>query len=180
MTTPYRNQPKYTSGEKREMSEKRKESERRLDNLKGRSGNCNWCLCNECESMPTDTESLCCHESETISSVRRSLQCITLHESFGHYVLSIEGLNIARHSFILHSKDSEVRAKFRDTSNKMYRHVAYKQFVYWINSWVTLGKNNRIVIPSCVIKSIREEYPEADGIYTGYKQAPEHDADYFY
>ena len=105
MTTPYRNQPKYTSEEKREMGEKRKESERRLDNLKERSSNCNWCLCtpNECESMPTDTESFCCHESESISSVRTSLQCITLHESFGHYALSIAGLNIARQSAQFHT-----------------------------------------------------------------------------
>ena len=46
---------------------------------------------------------------------------------------------------------------------------AYRQLVHWVYS--RLGRGIRKVIPSCVIAAVRHEFPEADGIYTGFKLA---------
>ena len=50
-----------------------------------------------------------------------------------------------------------------------YRLAAYRQFVHWTYS--RLGRGIRKVIPSCVVAAVRHEFPEADGIYTGFKLA---------
>ena len=52
---------------------------------------------------------------------------------------------------------------------RSYRLAAYRQFTYWI--YGKLGKKNRIPIPSCVVKAVRHQYPEEDGIYEGYHEA---------
>ncbi|KAE9524465.1 hypothetical protein AGLY_015186 [Aphis glycines] len=79
---------------------------------------------------------------------------------------------------ILHDNKSllnrKIKAKKKTLSssqltNKIWRYICYKQFTYWINSWNSIGKGNRIVIPSCVVNKIRQKYPEQDGCYVGYK-----------
>jgi hypothetical protein len=67
---------------------------------------------------------------------------------------------MTRHNIIVQSKCKDVASKMTSPSNKVWRYVAYRSFVSWVNSWTSLGKNNRIVIPSCVINAIREEFPE--------------------
>ena len=52
---------------------------------------------------------------------------------------------------------------------RAYRLAAYRQFVHWTYS--RLGRGIRKVIPSCVVAAVRHEFPEADGIYTGFKLA---------
>ena len=48
---------------------------------------------------------------------------------------------------------------------RRYRYVAYRQFVRWIMGW--LGKDIRIVLPSCIVIKIREEFPS--GTYKGFE-----------
>lgn len=47
------------------------------------------------------------------------------------------------------------------------RYTAYRQFVRWC--WHFLGKEVRVVLPSCVVDSIRKAFPSQD--YTGFHQA---------
>ena len=54
-------------------------------------------------------------------------------------------------------------------SFRNYRYASYKQFTWWIHS--RLGKGMRKVIPSCVVRSIRKNYPSENGVYTDFKQA---------
>ena len=52
---------------------------------------------------------------------------------------------------------------------RAYRLAAYRQFIHWTYS--RLGRGIRKVVPSCVVAALRHEFPEADGIYTGFKLA---------
>ena len=54
-------------------------------------------------------------------------------------------------------------------SFRNYRYDSYKQFTWWIHS--KLGKGVWKVIPSCVVWSIRKNYPSENGVYTDFKQA---------
>ena len=50
-----------------------------------------------------------------------------------------------------------------------YRLTAYRQFIHWTYS--RMGKWIGKVLPSCVVTAVRQEFPEEDGIYTGFKIA---------
>ncbi len=49
------------------------------------------------------------------------------------------------------------------------RLAAYRQYIHWIHG--KLGRYNRIPVPSCVAKAIRDAYPEESGIYEGFHEA---------
>ena len=53
--------------------------------------------------------------------------------------------------------------------DRSYRLAAYRQFIHWTYS--RLGRKIRRVIPSCVVAAVRHEFPEEDGVYTGFKLA---------
>ena len=48
------------------------------------------------------------------------------------------------------------------------RFAAYKQFTWWI--YKRLGKSNRPVIPSCVLRCIHSVYKERDGVNDKYQE----------
>ena len=169
---PYSFEPRYsqTNLEKKNPGD--------IDKFKGRTGNPLWCSCGFCVQMQTDMESICCNDFEQICTVMGSCDCITLHSSFEKVVLNIDTLTAARYHLLLHASSYE-KERLKETTNNLWRHIAYKQFVYWINGWVPLGKHNRKIIPSCVIRKIREEYPKADNNYTGFIPTQGEDANYF-
>ena len=41
--------------------------------------------------------------------------------------------------------------------HKKYRHIAYLQYVKWIHGYV--GKQIRVVLPSCAVSCIRTHFP---------------------
>lgn len=48
---------------------------------------------------------------------------------------------------------------------RRYRYTSYRQLVRWC--WGFMGKNIRIVLPACVVKRVRMEFPSAE--YAGFK-----------
>ena len=62
------------------------------------------------------------------------------------------------------------RGENSDLSNKSYRFIAYKQYIYicWIYEW--LGKDIRRPIPSCAVQEIRRKFPALDNVYTSYTE----------
>lgn len=48
-----------------------------------------------------------------------------------------------------------------------YRYCAHRNFVSWC--WGYLGQKVRVVLPSCVVLRIRQEFPDNEGQYTGFR-----------
>ena len=121
--------------------------------------------------MSTDEESVCCTESGVINKIRGTSVCIKDHISFEAIVLNIDALNTARHAMLSYMPAAYINTQLQEATNRTWRFVAYRQFIHWVNSWSSLGKNKRKVIPSCVVNAIRCKYPASNGAYVGFTSA---------
>ena len=54
-----------------------------------------------------------------------------------------------------------------DNSTRAFRKAAYRQFI--LDRDGHLGKGNRKVCPSCLVKTVRGHYPSQTGAYMGYR-----------
>ena len=59
---------------------------------------------------------------------------------------------------------------------RRYRLLAYENFTSWVHD--RLGPGIRKVILSCVVSEIRSNFPEETGLYTGYIEGDEDEAEY--
>ena len=60
----------------------------------------------------------------------------------------------------------------KEVTNGLKRHMLYRNFVLVMSRGYPLGKNNRVVLPRCVVEKIREKYPESEeDCYTGFIEA---------
>jgi hypothetical protein len=75
-------------------------------------------------------------------------------------VLNLDTLNMIRHSTILKCKTKTEKERYLEVTNKLCRHLDYKNFISWINYWTSIDRFNRIVILACVVTQIRERFPE--------------------
>nr|XP_033473352.1 P2X purinoceptor 7-like [Epinephelus lanceolatus] len=127
-----------------------------------RQRDCNWCTCGECEAMPTEVEDVSCKELNAVQNRCGELPeepcCMTLHPGLEPVCLNPYSLQNALNIYQadcgpLEAKERAVRA----------RYLAYRSFVSWC--WGYLGKANRVVIPSCVVHRIQQEYPDENGVH---------------
>jgi P2X purinoceptor 7 len=88
-------------------------------------------------------------------------RCVTAYNIFYKIVLDPHVLGVA----ILNRVD--IRADPADFSDRSYRKAAYRQYILWAHKH--LGRGNRKVAPSCVVKKIRRHFPSATGQYMGFR-----------
>lgn len=62
----------------------------------------------------------------------------------------------------------DIRAENADYEMNSFRKAAYRQFILW--KYGKLGKGNRRVCPSCVVRLVRQTYPALDGQYMGFRR----------
>jgi len=138
-----------------------------------------WCSCQQCITMQTAMEDVCCHHycqskermgiierrrkpgRKDITSLEDPVQCITDHPGFYDICLSPWTLEYEAYQYV----EQEGRVGDDQPVNILMRHLAYKRFVRWI--FGLLGRNNRVIIPSCVVKMIRDTY--ASDVYVGFR-----------
>ncbi|XP_050066073.1 P2X purinoceptor 7-like [Aphis gossypii] len=98
-------------------------------------------------------------------------ECITKNALFSKIILDEDILKITRQYMISKTKKKTKKISLQSATmeNKAWRYICYKQFTLWVNSWMPIGRGNRVVIPACVVKKIRERYPEENGLYIGFQ-----------
>ena len=112
--------------------------------------------------MLTVEESVCCKEVEQLQGKMQeneSYSCITQHPGFEPVCLNTYVLETAYHQY-----KQQYKALQKPVHEK-YRYIAYRQFVRWC--WEFLGKNIRVPLPSCVVKTIRQKFNSPD--FVGFK-----------
>ncbi|XP_077598709.1 uncharacterized protein LOC144213874 [Stigmatopora nigra] len=123
-----------------------------------------WCHCGSCHQMPNEVENVCCRDIpmvlRRIQQVPEELTCITNHPGFeanclNHYVLQ----NISN---IYKSCCGPVPTK----THIGFTFVAYRSFVSWC--WGSLAVELQVVIPSCAVRRIKEEFPDLTGHCVGF------------
>ncbi|XP_074654381.1 P2X purinoceptor 7-like [Tubulanus polymorphus] len=141
-----------------------------LDNLN------QWCQCGHCQILETEQECVCCME---IDVVKRRLEwvweesgqneetCMTDTAAFASICLNPWVLQLMWTEF----QRQYGRKSFEGPANAKLRHVAYRSFVRWC--WGYLGKENRRILPACVVSCIRAHFPEdgyeEDHLYKGFR-----------
>ena len=129
-----------------------------------------WCQCERCEAMDTADECLCCREIANVTrkmniGEENEIKCITEHFEFEIICLHPAVLRTA----LIGRSDIRCDDLRDPIPNETFRLQGYRQFTYWVHD--RLGKAVRRVIPACVVKTIRREFPNEEGIYVGFKEA---------
>ncbi|XP_014249342.1 P2X purinoceptor 7-like [Cimex lectularius] len=147
--------------------------------MANRNGNvASWCGCFECEERFPTPWRFCCRRNGEISFMRGEIHCITLHDSFQCVVTNLDTLSTARHIAVTTTDSEKYKSMIENRNNRVWRHFAYKQFVNWVNSW-SPTKRIGIALPSCVVKKIREAFPDENGYYEEIEVTTISEFDYF-
>ncbi|XP_040294285.1 P2X purinoceptor 7-like [Bufo bufo] len=128
-----------------------------------RVNNVTWCKCHNCSPRNSVTESVCCCELEVLEHlVTGNLTCVSEHVEFQSRCLDQETLVTC-----MISQTMPYRRAIDYNKPNCLRLAAYRQFTTWIYAY--LRKYVQIPIPSCVIRTIREKFPDPEGRYTGFR-----------
>ncbi|KAK3752538.1 hypothetical protein QZH41_016315 [Actinostola sp. cb2023] len=163
---PFQFEPEYEEGEEpdQDLSEYEEDT---LEDENSRIGTTDWCLCENCASIPTSDECYCCQEFDALNEKFdvSGVDCITDWEKFKIVCLEEHVLETA----LVSITNARCGTLPDPIENRSYRLSAYRQFTWWAHG--PLGKKNRRIIPLCVVQAIRDKYPEESGEYTGFKEA---------
>ena len=128
--------------------------------------------------MDREEECICCQEINAIESTCKSLPndgpmyanqptpcCITQHPGF---------MSVCLNKWVLKTAWFQYKQQYTDAyegpEHKQYRHIAYRQLARWC--WGFLGKEVRVVLPSCAVMCIRVHFPppglEEDFVFEGF------------
>lgn len=128
--------------------------------------------------MDREVECVCCQEireirekNKKVSEVENlQISCITDNPGFKAVCLN---------RWVLEASWFQYRQQYGAGNNipehKKNRHIAYRQLVRWC--WGVLGKEIRVVLPSCAVMCIRAHFPppgiEEDFEFVGFHYADE-------
>ena len=131
--------------------------------------------------MDRENECVCCHEIQVVvdkneevfevEKPKKPYSCITNNPGFKEVCLNRWALQVAW----LQYKQQYGSNAYEGQEHKIHRHVAYRQLVRWC--WGVVGKEIRVILPSCAVSCIRAHFPppgeEDDHAYVGFHFADE-------
>ena len=123
---------------------------------------------------------VCCQEIEqvknkltkavTCGECQEQPTCITQHPGFHPVCINRWVLQTAWYQY-----KQQYKEPYDGPENKLFRHIAYRQLARWC--WGILGKEIRVVLPSCAVMCIRNFYPppgpEEEFVFEGFRYADE-------
>ncbi|KAL3876084.1 hypothetical protein ACJMK2_003691 [Sinanodonta woodiana] len=120
-----------------------------------------WCSCQHCMTMQTRSESKCCKDMNIVDGKMEEagISCITEHDGFQANCLNEHVLETSYYEYLEEHEPND------QSIHELYRYIAYRRFVRWI--FQRLGQKQRKILPSCVVKAIREKFPSQQ--YCGFK-----------
>ena len=138
------------------------------------------CTCEICQIMDRNTECVFCQEVDAIlgtilsaateGDTEQPVTCITQHPGFRAVCTNKWVLRTAWYQYKQQYTDA-----YEGPEHKQYRHIAYRQLARWC--WGVLGKEVRVVLPSCAVMCIRAHFPppglEDDFVFEGFHFADE-------
>ncbi|XP_051963680.1 P2X purinoceptor 7-like [Xyrauchen texanus] len=176
---PYLFEPEYTDAELREMEEEAAAAAQTQGEatVRQRAQDTWWCSCGQCMAMPTDEESLCCNEWDF---ARRPLEnrttarnCLTCDPEFAPLL----NRSVLEVMFQLPSVNWKNRPRPQGPDGTLSvdqcRVLAYRVVLEWVLKGEKLSKQNSEVLPSCVVRAVRERYPSSSETYVGFKETEE-------
>ena len=110
-----------------------------------------WCKCGVCVAMPDPDHNKCCER----------VVCVTSYQIFRKICIDRDILKLQ----IMARCD--LQAELMDFTTNSMRKAAYQQFVLWKHG--RLGRGNRRILPSCVLKMVLKSYPDPNYQYMGFK-----------
>ncbi|KAM3933290.1 P2X purinoceptor 7-like [Leptodactylus fuscus] len=126
----------------------------------GRLMNATWCRCDNCISLPTEMESVCCKEIEKLKDHLEGRSCITEHPLFTLFCQKEDIVNIMlRNIHRCPPPDAE--------KNRYLRRVCYRTFSAWIHGY--RGEGDKKPIPACVVHKVRSAFPSLQNVFTGFR-----------
>ena len=131
--------------------------------------------------MDREEECACCHEIEQVANKNQEVieatkpaqpfSCITDNPGFHTVCLDRWVLQSA---WLCYKQQYGSQAH-QGPEHKIHRHIAYRQLVRWC--WGVIGKEIRVVLPSCAVSCIRAHFPppgnEDDFEFVGFRFADE-------
>ncbi|XP_043922121.1 P2X purinoceptor 7-like [Protopterus annectens] len=167
---PYSFEPVYTDGQRPPKRARRCSSSSEEDDAcVTEDEDMKWCTCQLCIPMSTARECYCCASSTRakakIIEIQPPPHCITAHPLFESTCLTTHMLHILMRA-MYYFKGHFQRTQW---TNRVYRFVAYRAYVLWMYDNKKLGYGHRVVIPSCVVNSIRQRFPSEENDYVGFQ-----------
>lgn len=136
-----------------------------------------WCKCNHCGPMPSQLELKCCFDEnfnftnfqdETFDLHK---QCVTLSSVLKDHVLHHVTLQLAWFGSQRYKGATGDQLLFTNMTHSSYRFQAYRSYINFTHGY--LGRKHRRVIPSCIVNYIRQQWPDPEGSYVGFKEPEE-------
>lgn len=118
--------------------------------------------------MPHAYEDRCCQREELSSTHLHDYEvgkCLLECAAVQH-VLSEMSVQLSWLSNRRYFGDTGDALMFTNMNNKNYRYFAYRNYIDLM--FGKLGKHNRRLIPACIVKNIRQTWPDPDGNYVGF------------
>lgn len=134
------------------------------------------CQCGNCQRLNRVQECVCCSEIDCVVAKNNEAVeaeglaeppvCITQHPGFHAVCLNRWVLQTAWYQY-----KQQYHEAYEGPPHKQNRHIAYRQLARWC--WGILGREVRVVLPSCAVCCIRAHFPppgiEDDFAFEGFR-----------
>uniref|UniRef100_A0A914P6A5 P2X purinoreceptor 7 intracellular domain-containing protein n=1 Tax=Panagrolaimus davidi TaxID=227884 RepID=A0A914P6A5_9BILA len=139
-----------------------------------------FCTCTNCSIQNTARETICCREvwdssckySENLKAKMGDLQCVTQVQEVIDIVDRSLQLDLFHENDVFLKRQLGLSVSTRVLASDPHRHrrfAAYTMLTFFLHG--STGMKQRVELPSCLVKFVRDRWPNSSGDYTGFSDA---------